>query len=66
MAKTAQKGNKITLVAGEKFKSITSFEKFKELGFTNFQKMERGEKVEVDDLTPALEALIKNKKVTKK
>tara|TARA_R100001086_G_scaffold106078_1_gene53432 strand:+ start:1753 stop:1953 length:201 start_codon:yes stop_codon:yes gene_type:complete len=66
MAKKAESKKKITLLSGENFSKITSFGNYQGLGELNFQKMERGEVVTVDELTDELNLLIKDKKITLK
>lgn len=66
MAKKAESKKKITILSGEKFSEITSFGNYQGLGELNFQKMERGEVVTVDELTDELNLLIKDKKITLK
>lgn len=67
MAKTAAKVvSKIKLEVGDKFESLTSFSNYEGLGEANFQKLERGEVIEVEEITPELQLLIKGKKIIQK
>ena len=66
MAKKADVIKKISLTVGEKFSDMKSFSNYEGLGLINFQKLERGETATVEELTPELNLLIKDNKITQK
>ena len=66
MAKTKKESAKISFARGEKWSDIKSFGNFEGLGEEAFKSLERDEVFKVDEITPELEALIKDNKIIKK
>ena len=66
MAKTKKESAKISFARGEKWTDIKIFSNYEGLGEEAFKSLEKDEVFKVDEITPELQALIKDNKIIKK